>query len=379
MRLDDSITNNLLRYGIGLNLATRAEQMGLTLQRIRNTKKATLIGDHGFSEDEATELKNSVKRKPIPEELVSVLLERSNFVCCVCKGEKGKSYVIHHIVPYAETQDNTYGNLIVLCPNDHDLAHGSGLTMRITQKQLRSAKSSWEQEVIEANVRRAAQLVEVNEHTVDYINIRRIEQLSVSVLGNIPVTNFTQSLQRAKILDSNRSFDQKYVRNNLSGRNYLFDYIAHCEPEHYKQILEKIAAKLEFVDLEKLSRDGLGQLKTAVGHIAYFIGGVTSKGVPMPIPEGAPAVTATYRRKKFAIEWLLDPNYLMSTSAIGRLGQKYRYIIYFRVMSIETSKNGCTLIKGSPLLLAQPSCYVDKTPRIRYTKAAEAVDAWFEL
>lgn len=97
----------------------------------------------------------------------------------------------------------------------------------------------------------------------------------------------------------------------------------------------------------------------------------------MPIAESASAVTATYRRKDLLIEWLIDPNYLMSCSAILRLGRKYRFIIYFRVMSVEPTNNGGSYVRGSPLLMAQPSCYVDKTPAIKYAMSPESEDDWW--
>ena len=377
MSSEDYIRSKLLGYGVSLDLATLAQDKGLNLQTIRSLKVQDLVSNYGFTHEEVKEIRVCIKRRAIPQEIIELLLRRSNYLCCLCKGDKGRSYIIHHIVPYAETQDNSYDNLIVLCPNDHDLAHGAGLTMKITAVNLRKSKLAWEVEVQEANARRAAQLIEVNEHTVDFINIRRMEQLSLQVLGEIPETRYTRSLQDAKILNNRRSFDQKYVRDNYSGRNYLFDYITHYEAEHYKEILEKVATRVQFVDLQEESKGGFSRLKKTEGEIAFFIGGVTSKSVLMPIAESASAVTATYRRKDLLIEWLIDPNYLMSCSAILRLGRKYRFIIYFRVMSVEPTNNGGSYVRGSPLLMAQPSCYVDKTPAIKYAMSPESEDDWW--
>ncbi|MCV4286483.1 HNH endonuclease [Pseudomonas capsici] len=376
MSLEDSVKTKLLGYGVSLELALSAEQKGLTLQIIRSGRVQSLLKAYDLSKEEVGELKSCIKRKPISEEIIELLLRRSNFLCCICKGDKGKSYIIHHIVPYAMTQDNSYQNLVVLCPNDHDLAHGAGLTMKITEKHLRKSKSEWETQVQEANARRAAQRIDVHDHTVDFINIRRLEQLSMTVLGEIPETKYTRSLQNARILNAQGSFDQRYVRENLSGSNYLFDYITHSEPEHYKEVLERIASRIEFVDFETESKGGFNRLRDTIGKVAFFIGGVTSKSVLMPISESASAVPVTYRRKDLVIEWLLDPNYLISCSAILRLGRKYRFIIYFRVMDVEPKEDGGSRVQGSPLLIAQPSCYVDKTPSIRYVKS-QSVDNWW--
>ncbi|MDR6711259.1 hypothetical protein J2W83_000849 [Pseudomonas hunanensis] len=265
MSSEDYIRSKLLGYGVSLDLATRAQDKGLNLQTIRSLKVQDLVSNYGFTHEEVKEIRVCIKRRAIPQEIIELLLRRSNYLCCLCKGDKGRSYIIHHIVPYAETQDNSYDNLIVLCPNDHDLAHGAGLTMKITAVNLRKSKLAWEVEVQEANARRAAQLIEVNEHTVDFINIRRMEQLSLQVLGEIPETRYTRSLQDAKILNNRRSFDQKYVRDNYSGRNYLFDYITHYEAEHYKEILEKVATTVQFVDLQEESKGGFSRLKKTEG------------------------------------------------------------------------------------------------------------------
>lgn len=48
--------------------------------------------------------------------------------CQICGCDAGAEYgvgiaEIHHIIPFSESQDNSLGNLIVLCPNHHRLIH----------------------------------------------------------------------------------------------------------------------------------------------------------------------------------------------------------------------------------------------------------------
>jgi len=150
-----------------------------------------MVSKFGLAPNEAKILSQCVRREPIDEKIVQLLLEHSNFVCCVCKGQKGPSYIIHHIVEYEITQDNTYNNLIVLCPADHDLAHQGGLTLRLTESQLRTTKSRWEQQVEAANAQRAAQQIKVNDGAIDYVNVKRIEELCVRLFEKIPQTTFT--------------------------------------------------------------------------------------------------------------------------------------------------------------------------------------------
>lgn len=116
----------LLQYGLPNDFAKRVRDAGLTVTKARALSITDLILKYGLSPSEAKLLTESVRRQPIDPDVVSLLLQRSNFLCNVCKGDKGVSYILHHIVEYEQTQDNTYDNLVVLCPNDHDLAHQRG-------------------------------------------------------------------------------------------------------------------------------------------------------------------------------------------------------------------------------------------------------------
>ncbi|MBL4834218.1 MAG: HNH endonuclease [Pseudomonas sp.] len=367
--------NNLLQYGVASDLAMKANSAGLTVTKARSLSQRDMILKFGLSAAEAKFLSHCVRRKPINEQIVHLLLERSNFVCCVCKGQKGLSYVIHHIVGYEKTQDNTYNNLIVLCPVDHDLAHQSGLTLRLTESQLLITKANWERQVELANAQRAAQLIEINDDAIDYVNVKRIEELCVRLFKEIPQTTLTGSLRRAGILGAGGSFDQKYVQTNLSGGRYLFDYVTHQETEHYKQLMQKIAMVTAFIDLDSTANAGYAALKASEGHYAFFIGGVCAKGPDLPITASTPTILLNYSRKHLRIEWILDPIFMISLSAITRIGGKNRYIIYCLVRTVELQADKVTLVRASPLLIAQPSKWVDKTPAIAYERRyAEYID-----
>lgn len=218
------------------------------------------------------------------------------------------------------------------------------------------------------NAQRAAQLIEVRDDAVDYINIKRIEELCVRLFKIIPKTTLTTSLRRVGILGSGGSFDQEYVQEHLSGKRYLFDYITHQESEHYKQLMQEIAKSVNFVDLDEVASLGYGELKMIEGRYAFFIGGVYAKSPKLPITAGTPAILMHYTRKNLRIEWLLDPIFMMSMSAITRIGGKNRYIIYCLIRTVEKQSNNVVLVKGSPLLIAQPTKWVHKTPGIHYER-----------
>lgn len=361
--------NTLLQYGVASDLAEKAIFAGLTTTKIRSLSQRDMISKFRMSEAEAKALSLCVQRAPIAENIVQQLLEASNFVCNVCKGQKGKSYVIHHIVEYEKTQDNSYNNLIVLCPSDHDLAHHQGgLTLRITAKQLRTVKIRWEQQVERSNAQRAAQLIQVDDDAIDYVNVKRIEELCVRLFKKIPQTTLTANLRMAGILGRGGSFDQKYVQTHLSGGRYLFDYITHQEAEHYKQLMQEIATAVDFIDLDAAALSGHAALAATEGAYAYFIGGVFAKGPDLPITANTPPILMYYSRKGLRIEWILDPIFMMSMSAIGRVGGKNRYIVYCLIRTVERQDDKTTLVRASPLLIAQPRKWVHKTPRIAYER-----------
>ena len=326
-----------------------------------------------YRKPEAKHLSRCVKRKPIEIDIVNILLEASNYTCCVCKGVKGQSYIIHHIEEYEKHQDNTYNNLAVLCPNDHDLAHRpGGLSNDLTSAQVRSAKDKWGAEVELINAQRAARAVTVNDDAIDYINVMRIEELCIRVLGKVPPTSVSPGLMRAGILNIDLHFDQKFVRQNLSGGRYLFDYTNHSEGEHYRQLLAQVAQRVDFEDLSEAAGKGYAALNTFEGRYAFFIGGVYSKQPDLPIDNKTPPIVMHYTTKKVKIDWDLDPNYLYSASAISRMGRKNRYIIYCLVRTVEKGTKGspCSVI-ASPLLIAQPAKYVNKMPAIAYQRQFE--------
>ncbi|WP_213879510.1 HNH endonuclease signature motif containing protein [Pseudomonas sp. dw_358] len=358
---------NLVKYGVPSNLADKSIAAGLTVTNIRATSQKTIVGKYGMSKDEAIFLKKAVMRQPIDSDTVQTLLERSNFRCCVCKGDQSAGFVIHHIVEYEKTQDNDYDNLIVLCPNDHDRAHQGGLSLTISESNLRQAKEKWEQQVEIVNAQRAARSILIRDDAIDYINVNRIEELCVRLFGEIPQTTMTSSLQNLKILDSRGSFNQKYVETNISGGQYLFDYVSSHEAEHYRQLMTIIATKIDFADLDP-ALPKTKKLKSLEGYYVYFTGGVSAKGPILPFSHATPPITMRYSKRKKKIEWHLEPKYLMSISAIARIGGTNRYTIYCLIRSVSKQENGEILITASPLLIAQPMKYIDKTPIIAYAR-----------
>jgi hypothetical protein len=342
------------------------------------------VTNYAIGELEARELKKCVIRQPIDKTVAAMLLERANHTCCVCKGLKSHAIIIHHIVEYEISQDNTYTNLAVLCPSDHDLAHRPGaLSLGLTVDQIRKAKQAWEHQVELHNVQRAARTIQINDEAIDYINIMRLEEMCARRFGRIPPTTISAGLQQKGIIDENLKFDESFVRANLSGGSYLFDYINSSETEHYRQLLAKVAEVVEFEDLGEAARSGIRRLKAMEGKHAFFIGGITSKRPRRPITRDTEGFAFIHRSRKATIRWHADPNYLMSSSSISRQGQLNHYIIYGLVRTVHRASTADPVeVTCSPLLVAQPSISIDRTPAIAYLRqslAEEEDDDFFTV
>lgn len=362
-----SILENLQRYGVAPPLASKVKAAELSLTKIRALSKNDLVKLFLFSPQEASELKKCVSRQPIDAEVATSLLSRSNHLCCVCKGDKGVGVVLHHIIEYEKSQDNSYTNLAVLCPNDHDRAHQSGLSLALTVDQVLKAKTSWEHQVEIENVRKAARSIQVVDEAVDYINIQRIEEMCLQRFGKIPRTTITSFMRQKGILGAGDRFDEKFVRDNLSHGSYLFDYVNSHETEHYRELLVKLSETIEFDDLSEAIRSGFRKLSVLEGKYAFFVGGVASKYPQYPIL-GSQAFEWKYKKGKVEVTWHADAKYFMSSSSISRQGSINRYLIYGLVRTVAKLETGVIQVKCSPLFVAQPREYVDRTPLIAWRK-----------
>src|SRR5689334_16041319 len=120
-----SLKDVYLRYGLQSDLAQEMARIGLSVSAVRETRLNHLVGQYGLERDVAKRIKSLVLREPIDEEVAQQLLVANAFTCCCCHGAKSHSFLIHHIEPYGQSQDNEWSNLAVLCPACHDLTHRS--------------------------------------------------------------------------------------------------------------------------------------------------------------------------------------------------------------------------------------------------------------
>lgn len=138
------------------NLARKLDALRITEKILNKITRTDLQKKYNLGAGEAGIAKSFIKKRPIPDKVVFELLKKNNFLCCICKGAKSDSYIIHHI---NGPKDISCSDLAVLCPNDHDLAHkeGSTITRKLSRSQIIQAKTSWEKSVKEQQAKAARQ------------------------------------------------------------------------------------------------------------------------------------------------------------------------------------------------------------------------------
>lgn len=140
---------NFIKYGISQDLATDLISKGLNITTLKNTSVKNLTNKYDIDKIVAEGVKKMVMRDPIDKTTLNTLLLNNNFTCCCCLGDKGLTFIVHHLEEYEKKQDNSYENLAILCPTCHDLAHSARLlTLSISKDQLLIAKKTWEESCV---------------------------------------------------------------------------------------------------------------------------------------------------------------------------------------------------------------------------------------
>lgn len=131
--------NKFIALGFNTDLIDKILSKNLTLSALRGTNKAALE-IMGFTDAESMFITENVNRKPIPSEIIEELLKESGEICCYCSdGNKIRPYQIHHINDYANSQDHSLTNLMLVCPTHHVHIHSSKAS---TQEQ-HAVKKAW--------------------------------------------------------------------------------------------------------------------------------------------------------------------------------------------------------------------------------------------
>jgi len=376
---------NLLRYNIDSNLANKIITKRLNISSLRSLSKDNLKDDYDFSVVEIDIIKEKLNRQPIDEEILIQLLEKSSYTCNICKGVKSDAYIVHHITPYNITQDNSYENLIVLCPNDHELAHreGEALANKITKKQLISAKNKWEQYVSEIPARKAAAKGDIE--TIDYINVNRILELTLRIFkSNIPQTNSSQQLYKNNYIletgEINPALYERYSINPNTPLKFFAGYGSGALIQHYFELLLECLKNNDLCDLDDLL-NSKSLNEGVIGKFCYYIGGVYGRQYKGEINANSKPTLLHFRRKKIRVKWFIDPMYITSVTATWRISSRTIFLIYGRILSVnivEEGKDRLLEIIIQPYAYGTPNFQKNRTPMIKYIKESENYDDFFD-
>ena len=363
-----------LKYGISSELAQKLNSRNLSISNIKTLSVKILISQYGLELDEVKSLKKLLVRQPIPEDTVIDLLENSSFVCCVCHGVKSTSYVIHHIEPYCKSRDNSYSNLAVLCPADHDLAHreGHGLTLKLTQMQIRHAKQRWEKMVRRNDEIQACFDGEFSH--IEYCNIERIYDLCIQVHGMIPEVSLTHKLKEIGLLTTSgyvndTLLNERYPSRTVSPLNFFAPGGGAFLREYFFQLFKTVLQYKNLEDLDSLLNKTAVITGNLVGKMCIYIGGIYGKSPKYPITNESRPVKMYLRRKPFYVTWIIDPRLMTSSTSIFRIGGHNVHFIYGSIRSVDTVE-----IKGEkfihydirPYIMGCPSRYYGRRPDISY-------------
>lgn len=373
------LSSTYINYGVSAVNAEFLEHHKIPLSTFRATSKKLLIDNYGLDEALIDTIKEAIQRKPIEDDIIDTLLERSNFTCCICKGQKGNSYIIHHIEEYSKSQDNHYYNLAVLCPVCHDMAHTKGgLTNSITPVQVSKSKDKWEAQVEKINMEAASRNGEILE--IDFINIPRITELSLELLKTIPETTISERLIRENIISTDGELNIEGLKK-WSGGRYYFDFILSGRVKHhFFEIFKILLSQLHFKNLDDLLNFKSLKSPDIIGTYCFYVGGLYGKRPDTPINDESPTTHLYFKRKKLFVEWIIDPRFITSSSAISRFGTRTTYLVYGKIRDVrETEINGKAFlhIDIRAYVAGIPTKTVNRVPQVyweNYTPEDFALD-----
>jgi hypothetical protein len=135
--MDKRTYDTLLGLGFDTDIIARIGEHGHTVSALRNLSKKALSPD--YTKTEIAFIQEKIQRIPIPPDVVEAVLAASDRVCCYCRdGLSSRPFQIHHAVEYSQTQDNSFDNLILMCPNHHQ-----SVPKKETLEAQKQARAEW--------------------------------------------------------------------------------------------------------------------------------------------------------------------------------------------------------------------------------------------
>lgn len=128
----------LYTYGLDTDLIDRVSLLNHNVGVLQSMGRTAL--EKYYSAADAATIADKIHRKPIEEDVIDAIMSASGGCCCVCAdGNAASPNQLHHIVPHCETQDNSAGNLALVCPTHHVAFH----TDPWSQDRQKKCREEW--------------------------------------------------------------------------------------------------------------------------------------------------------------------------------------------------------------------------------------------
>lgn len=351
--------NSTIKALIGCGIASvQAEKLkgeGYTLSRLQQMT-ADLLEELGLNHEQIKCLHDK-ERPKLPEEILTNILYKSAFTCCICKDKK-KGVIVHHIEPFSESRNHSEDNLVVLCPDHHDQAHTRReLSLNLTKDNLRLFKKKWEDEVIQItreSIHLEKQLLQPFQSPLwSYLNIDKMINLSNKLKIDCRDTQyFNNLLEQGWVNQEGMVEESKIFANRENPKLYIYDlylpwnqllYGHHCE------IFAKIINQIDIKDVtnvqSKLDIDNLLQY----GDIFIRQSAFYFQSIEEPQMKGW---KKGYKKKgNIEIEFSFNTRYVTCQSALSvhLCGHTFQTLV--GIVRNKVRENGVLKITATPLAI----------------------------
>lgn len=323
--------------GIDSKIATDLIEKNITLAKLKylNVDKLLTLG---ISRKVAEEIEKEV-RPPIPTKTAIKLLYDSKRTCCVCRASY-KPIIIHHIEEWNESRSHDETNLVVLCLEDHDLAHTKkGLSIALSKQQLKEFKKNWINDVVTKDALAILGLVNRDYSRWDYFNHNRIFELFFqNKIEYESFKTFETCYQLGLINDLGVIVNLNLKKNQF----YFYDFGDGYMLSYYmKELFESLLKHLPIIDLtDKFNKEDVLSLISPGKFIAlqagFYFKDLTKK------QHGKNQMRKGYYQKgNIKIEFVIDAAECTSCSAWGDHIRRHSLvtpICYVKGLRVEEQK-----------------------------------------
>jgi 5-methylcytosine-specific restriction endonuclease McrA len=166
----------MMQRGLNLRLSQRLHRDGVTISHLKQADDTRLMG-LGLNAEQIAGVRKGA-RAVVPFSHLAQVLWANRFTCCVCRNPV-LAVIVHHIQPWADSQDHSLSNLAVLCLEHHARAHRRGdLEQNLGPRQLVDFKTRWEAEVSHLDARAILEASRLEGHHWWWFNHTRVFEMA---------------------------------------------------------------------------------------------------------------------------------------------------------------------------------------------------------